>query len=301
MLDRWRREIAAGTRVGPRLVLVGPTINGPGDDSYHLEASSFEGGVQAADSVARLGVDLVKVHRLLPADAFRGVIEAAARHGLRVVGHVPYGISALDACDSGMAEIAHMSALLEAAIMRDERPAAGIAEGVGELTSDEGRAVYECLATHGGALTPNLVAYAHLARTADAGGAELTWRLIDALGGAVETSGQMGVPLLVGSDAPGENGEIPWGISVHEELALLVQAGLRPIEALVAASAAAAAFMGSFDDVGSVDEGKRADLVLLRSNPLDDIAATRDIAWIVRAGRLVRPSVDQSRLPAFAP
>lgn len=296
VLDSWRRDIREGHRIGPDLLLVGPTINGPGDDSYHLEAATFEEGLAAADSVANLGADQVKVHRLLPRDAFRGVIAGAERHGLRVVGHIPRGTSSRQACELGMDEFAHLSAVLEAAVMREEEAAAGLASAVAELTGENGQAVYDCMAARQGALTPNLVAYAHIARTADSVAAALTWRLIGALGPVVRRSAASGVMLMVGSDAPGENLEIPWGVSVHEELELLVRAGLSPGEALAAATVAPARFTGTFADVGSIDEGKRADLLLLRSNPLVDISATREIEWVIARGRRYPPAMTASGL-----
>jgi imidazolonepropionase-like amidohydrolase len=289
VLERWRRESQAGERAGPDLILVGPTINGPGDDSYHLEAGTRAEGSAAVDSVARLGVDQVKVHRLLPRDAFLGVLEAAHRHGLLVVGHVPHGVSALEACELGMAEIAHLSALLEAAVMRADEPAAGIAGALSDLTGQRGSRTYECMAQRSGAITPNLVAYVHAGRSADPELAELTRRLVDRLGDVVMQMNSAGVVLMTASDAPGENNEIPWGSSVHEEMELLVAAGLAPLQAISAATAAPARFTERYDDVGTIEIGKQADLLLLRDNPLDDITATRDMRWIVSNGTLIRP------------
>ena len=290
VIERWRRESLAGERAGPDLILVGPTINGPGDDSYHLEAETRAEGAAAVDSVATLGVDQVKVHRLLPRDALLGVLESARRHGLLVVGHVPHGVSALEACELGMAEIAHLSALLEAAVMRADEPAAGIAGALFDLTGQRGSRTYECMADRSGAITPNLVAYVHAGRIAGPESSELTRRLVDRLGDVVMQMSAAGVVLMTASDAPGEHNEIPWGISVHEEMELLVSAGLAPLQAISAATAAPALFTGRYDDVGTIETGKQADLLLLRANPLEDIAATRNMRWIVSNGRLIRPS-----------
>jgi hypothetical protein len=77
------------------------------------------------------------------------------------------------------------------------------------------------------------------------------------------------------------------GLSVHEELQWLVEAGLSPGEALAAATTGPARFFGEADSSGRIDVGQRADLVLLDANPLDDIRNTRRIRAVIRAGRLL--------------
>lgn len=92
-----------------------------------------------------------------------------------------------------------------------------------------------------------------------------------------------GVPLLAGSDAA--NPFVIWGFSLHEELLLMVEAGLSPLQALQAATLNPARFMEATDSVGKVQSGLLADLVLLDGNPLDDIHNTRKIAAVVLNGR----------------
>jgi imidazolonepropionase-like amidohydrolase len=79
-------------------------------------------------------------------------------------------------------------------------------------------------------------------------------------------------------------GTVP-GTSAHDELALLVAAGLTPYEALRAATANAAAFLGAADRVGTVAVGMRGDLVLLDASPLEDVANTRRIAGVMLRGQ----------------
>jgi imidazolonepropionase-like amidohydrolase len=95
-----------------------------------------------------------------------------------------------------------------------------------------------------------------------------------------------GVPLLAGTDAM--NPECFPGFSLHDELALLVEAGLTPLEALQASTRNAAVFMGEIDKRGTVEAGKVADLVLLDKNPLDDIHNTRAIHAVVLNGKLLK-------------
>lgn len=84
------------------------------------------------------------------------------------------------------------------------------------------------------------------------------------------------------------------GFSLHDELGLLVEAGLTPMEALQAATYNPAKFLGLMDSLGTIDTGKIADLVLLESNPLEDIANTRKIAAVVDGGKYYsRSSLDE--------
>jgi len=95
-----------------------------------------------------------------------------------------------------------------------------------------------------------------------------------------------GVPLLAGTDA-NDTYAFP-GSGLHDELEELVKAGLTPSEALVAATVSPARYFGVEGEYGSIAEGKAADMVLLRENPLTDIRNTRSIEAVVLGGRLYR-------------
>jgi len=93
-----------------------------------------------------------------------------------------------------------------------------------------------------------------------------------------------GVPILAGTDT-GNPFCFP-GFSLHDELALLVIAGLNPIEALRSATLNPAKFFGLDQTLGTIEQGKIADLVLLDANPLSDIRNTQRINAVVSNGRL---------------
>ena len=95
-----------------------------------------------------------------------------------------------------------------------------------------------------------------------------------------------GVPLLLGTDCGVSNNYVFPGWSVHEELAAMVDAGLAPADALRAATVNPAKWRGELANEGTVEKGKRADLLLLRSNPLTAIGATREIESVVTGGKL---------------
>jgi imidazolonepropionase-like amidohydrolase len=93
-----------------------------------------------------------------------------------------------------------------------------------------------------------------------------------------------GVPILAGTDT-GNPFCFP-GFSLHDELALLVIAGLTPAEALRSATLNPAKFFGLDQTLGTIEQGKIADLVLLDANPLVDIRNTQRINAVVSNGRL---------------
>ncbi len=92
-----------------------------------------------------------------------------------------------------------------------------------------------------------------------------------------------GVPFLAGADTPAGIHIFP-GASLHEELQRFVAAGFTPLEALQAAMLNPARFFGMEDQLGTVEKGKLADLVLLSANPVKDIANTQKVAGVVSNG-----------------
>jgi imidazolonepropionase-like amidohydrolase len=103
---------------------------------------------------------------------------------------------------------------------------------------------------------------------------------------------QSGVGILAGTDTL--NPYIYPGFSLHDELGLLVQAGLTPMEALQAATVNPARFLGREKDLGTVENGKVADMLLLYANPLEDIANTRKIWAVIYNGKVYpRDSLDR--------
>jgi imidazolonepropionase-like amidohydrolase len=119
-------------------------------------------------------------------------------------------------------------------------------------------------------------------------------RLMAAYRDLVRRMSQRGVRILAGTDTP-----FPYcvpGFALHEELALLVEAGMSPMAALRAATWSPAEFLRIAGDYGSVDAGKVADLVVLDADPLVSIRNTRRIFAVVRRGQVMDPGAIRSTL-----
>lgn len=107
----------------------------------------------------------------------------------------------------------------------------------------------------------------------------------------------MGANILVGTDSTGAPHRMFYGWDIHRELEHLVNAGMTPMDVIVAASRKAAEYLGQEKDLGTVEAGKIADLLILSGNPLEDIRNSRTIEQVIYAGRLI----DRDNLPMLDP
>ena len=298
-----RERIAAGEIVGPRLVTAGPFVNEP-------QQRTVEDVQRAVSEQVEAGYDCIKIHGPLSLAAYQGLLEEAALAGIPVVGHVPRNLPIERVLElHGQAEISHGEEYLYTYF--DRSPDNTKPESIAAIAA--------ATAAAGIAVTPNLVAFRSIVRQIEDLGRELarpemawvappfgrSWKpdlnryrrdfeaadaepmaaryaLLERLTKALAAAG---VRLRAGSDAMNP-GAVP-GFSLHEELELLVAAGLTPYQALRAATASAGEFLGHGGDevAGVVAEKARADLVLLAANPLEDIARTRALEGVLLRGR----------------
>jgi imidazolonepropionase-like amidohydrolase len=96
---------------------------------------------------------------------------------------------------------------------------------------------------------------------------------------------QNGVTILSGTDIP--NFDLVPGASLHHELEILVEAGISPLEVIKIATSNGATALGVEDDVGTIEPGKQADMIILSDNPLNDISNTRKIEAVINDGQFV--------------
>jgi len=321
-LKHWRADIAAGKMIGPRMLISGPMLDGPVPQfPSSVPVRTTADGRSAVDELTKGGADFIKIQSLIPRDGYFAAADEAKKLHVTFVGHVPDAVRAVEASNAGQRSIEHLTGVFEGCstaeyeLMKQPR---GPGRGRFLATYDPARAkalialfvknhtwqvptLYwergEWLIEQTNSRPDPLEKYAPVAwkqRTWPMFTSDITkhWST-DPLSERekfvhreLEMVGEMnraGVPILAGTDTAAGVRVYP-GFSLHEELGLLVQAGLTPMQALQAATSNPARFLG-LTDTGILAKGKRADLLLLDANPLDDIANTKKIRSVVLAGR----------------
>jgi len=328
VLQGWRKEIGAGTLLGPRMVVAGPMLDGPKPRfPSSVAITTPEDGRRAVDDLKKRGVDFIKLQSLIPREAVFAIADEARKQGITFVGHVPDAVRASEASNAGQKSFEHLIGIFEGSSpLEDEFLKGGKTEGRFLESYDQARAekLFALLAKNQTWQCPTLVwerggnlidetdfAGDTRAKYVPAYWKDVTWKRFreeilkdntDDLATrkrflakeleVVNAMHRAGIPFLAGTDtAPGVY--IFPGFSLHEELQRFVAAGFTPIEALQTATINPAKFLGMEDRLGTVEKGKVADLVLLEANPLEDIRNTQKIAAVVVNGRyLSRTDLD---------
>ncbi len=319
----WRQRIDAGELFGPTIYTAGPIVDGadpvwPGSDVVTDAASAAS--VVAAQHEA--GYDMIKVYAKLSREAWQAILDEAEARGMPAVGHIPDAVDYREALGSWQSTNEHLERFAAGALGHELPPLwADWPDAFASIDPAAADALAEDTAAAGLWNTPTMVVYRHMLPGID-DRPELRFvhpylrndwataysaappaffaayaAYADAVGDWTGRLYAMGAPLLAGSDCT--NAWVIAGFSLHEELAFLVQAGLAPIDALRAATANAAAAMNR-DDFGTVEVGKRADLLLLDADPSDDVANAAARSGVMLRGAWHDEAALQGMLEALA-
>lgn len=351
VLQRWRRDIERGTRLGPRIVYSGPKLGtkpvAAGAPFPLKSAGDIEGSITALAAGGAQGVYVMELDESL----FGAVVRSARSAKLHIGGNLPPAIALRAAVDSGMNALDHLDGVLLAST-RDYTTAAlelqraearpllwrvlwklGLAKPIDDpreyvlerWSEESANSLFQSLAKHRVYQIATLRLYGTLLGSGDslvrlpASPLELQppprpsngWAVAPypATHPSARTYAKMlwsvgamhraNVPILAASDTP--NLYAAPGSSLHDELGLMVRAGLSPLDAIRTATIRPAEFLGATDSLGTVAAGKVADFLVLDADPTIDIANTRRIAMVVTRGRaLERRTLDAMRDSATA-
>jgi imidazolonepropionase-like amidohydrolase len=291
-VSAWRDEIEKGAAIGPHILTSGPPVDGgPSDDPKLpvLVARTADQGRQAFDKLYKMDVDFIKILSRLPRDAYFALAEQARHWDLRMVGHIPSNITAQEAVEARQKSLEHMF---------------GIAKSVS--TEEQALTFFERCTLTGTRVSPTLVLWLRMSHIDDTrlmsdprleivpAAIRDTWPDVSddptslklqiwRIYRFVALAKRAKTEILAGTDT-GDPYVIP-GAALHDELEQLVNAGLTPREALEAATLAPARFFETEKEMGAIEKGKLADMVLLDANPLDDIRNVSKIQGVFTHGR----------------
>jgi Imidazolonepropionase and related amidohydrolases len=330
-IDQWNTSIQAGM-TAPHLVYAGMTLNGgPADDAPHMRYLKTEEEAREAVRLnAEKGASHIKVYSWLPRPLFLAVMDEAKKYGLPVVGHLPVEVRAEEAIQLGFKSIEHMHGLfiatssIEDDIFKnaDMSDLAGYSlaeiEASEHYDSQKANNLFSEFKEKEVWPVPTLVTYYNMAKTEIDPRSKYVptdvqeqWaeviravppeqvELMDAINSKnpemVQKLNDAGVPMLAGTDSGYELTNLIYGVSLHDELELLVKSGLTPLQALQTATLNPARYLEREEELGTVEEGKLADLVLLDKNPLEDIRNTTSISAVILDGKLMeKQTLDQA-------
>ena len=329
----WRKEVADGSLLGPRLVVAGNLVDGPNPtwpDSTVV--TNEKEGRNAVQATKKGGYDFVKVYGGLPTEAYSAIAEEAKKLGMPFAGHVPGSVGAARASDMGQKSIEHLWDVGFACSGKEEEQRTAyladlaksppteqlslytrhVAKSLDSYDEKKAAALFARFVKNETWHVPTLTMWRSGAYLGDkqftedprlkylppatreywaqvvkddahkATDLERVFRKHLALVGSMHKAG---VPLLAGTDV--DNPFCFPGFGMHDELALMVEAGLSPMAALQTATSNPAKYLGREKDLGTVEKGKLADLVLLDADPLTDIKNTKKIAIVIVGGKLL--------------
>ena len=321
----WRKEIADGKIIGPRLVISGPMLDGylpngklrfPSSIAVTTPASA----VAAVDSLKAQGVDFIKVQSVISHDAYLAAAAEAHKQGLPIVGHVPDKVRIREVVAAGQKSIEHLMGIFEGCSTEEDKFIKGegnlklllstqneqICDSLIKLLAQNQTWQVPTLAWQRGGtfLDQRDLKHQPLDKYVPAYWRDVTWRrftdemMPDLLRDPLPLRREYFAHNLQIVGAL-HRGGVPFmagtdtapgvyimpGFSLHDELANFVESGFTPMEALQTATSNPARFLGREGSFGSVEPGKIADLVLLSANPLLDIRNTRKISAVIANGR----------------
>lgn len=300
-----RNEIGKGAVIGPRMALATTIDGGKGQGQ---RVNTPEDGRQAVRSAKAEGYEFIKVYAYLNIDTYKAIIDEANKQGLKTIGHIPDAFKGKlkEAFVQGFGMVAHAEELTNYAVDYSEKEAQEMAQ----LLKDNGTWLSPTLTTMERILSqvksldelkalPSLQ-YVHPLLQSK----WLTANKYNKMSSPeeiahfekyvkfnlllVKACKAAGVPIVTGTDAG--TSSVVAGFSMHDELELLVKAGLTNQEALTSATQLPASWLGIDSVVGTVEIGKRADLILLDENPLNDIKNTRKITGVFINGNWLNKS-----------
>ena len=285
-----RDAVAAGQIKGPQIFTAGRLINGlPFPTRFVETIANTEAEVrEEVKSQADAGVDYVKLYVGLYPNLVKTAIDEAHNQGIKAIGHL-YLTSWTDAANLGIEALTHGVPVSPFLLSKDKREIF-IENGRGpfdhflwlnlvDLNSTKIYEMINALVKNKVPVDPTLSIYEAMLK--DDPQNQHLWSKVLQL---TKILYDHGVTIMSGTDIP-NFGLIP-GISLHHELELLVKAGINPLNVIKIATSNAAEALGILDDVGTIEAGKQADMIILNANPIRNIRNIGAIEGVIEDGQV---------------
>lgn len=292
-------EVRAGKVAVPRLFLTGPHMDTP-PPAYPQDSLLVRDAEETRQAVSHsidTGASAIKVYFRLPLGLIRVLVETAHARGIPVTSHLEI-VDAAEAIRAGVDGIEHVTSLGTALLPRREAEKyrqAVIADNKArnegryavwsslDLNSPRVRPLLDLMMERGTFLSPTLAVFER--RTGDKNVTDVHVRGFEKMLAFVGKARKAGVKVVVGSHSSVPHAESGW--AYQREMELLVEGGMTPREALMAATSENARFFRVTDRLGTVETGKLADLVLIDGDPLQDIRLMRRVKRVMLNGRWI--------------
>jgi imidazolonepropionase-like amidohydrolase len=291
-----RDAVEKGVAVSPRLLLAGLVDAGGLKAFGHVTAETPEQGRAMVNRYHAAGFRQIKLYTYLTPEVIQAIAAEAHRLGMSVTGHVPQVFNAFQGVEAGMDQINHLFYITS--VMRTPVGTRGPVD----INSEAARKALKFFKDHHTVIDPT-VGWSEMASHAketdvtsfEPGITKAPFFLnakFRAMNGGSTTEARAqnlavigalhraGIAIVPGSDT----GLVGYGL--HRELELYVQAGMTPLQAIQSATIVSARAMNLDRDSGTVEPGKRADLILVDGNPIANISDIRKVSRVVANGRL---------------
>lgn len=302
-----RDAIKSGRGLGPRMLLAGIV---DGDSPGALGVNRANSPEEARAIVRRYhdaGFQQMKIYSSVKPEIVKAICAEAHALGMTVTGHIPNGMNAFQGVEAGMDQINHIQYLTPLMRPKTYKAQPGAVPPAIDFSTPEARQALQFFKAHGTVVDPTLAIFEWSLHPAvvpfaqiEPGAAKLPRELTGAINNTgvppaavpranaileqyIATVGALyraGVPVVAGTD------QVVPGHSLHREIELYVKAGMTPLEAIQAATIVPARVMKMDKDLGTVEAGKIADLIILDANPLEAISNIRRVRTVISNGRV---------------
>jgi hypothetical protein len=308
---KWRREIASGELLGPRLYVASPLLAGEKQRWRHILITDPKEAPKIVKDLIAQGYDYIKVYDGLSPVVYDEILKTAKEARVPVIGHIPSSISLEHAIASGQIDFEHANQI-----------AFAVVKGHSPITPQQTQTTADAIVRANIWVTPTLASIEALFRSGtnwysaqlekpemkyvdsdtmawwsslktshNATGSStetefstpLARQFFQAQAGLVKVLEQKGARLLAGTDTP--NPLMVPGFSLHEELRSLHSAGLSNFQVLQTATSNPAEFLGTSAESGTISAGKRADVLLVGQDPRESLDTLRNPIGVMVSGR----------------